>query len=112
MTGPGGGYQVYVDALRAYGKNVAEYQNQGDRFSDLISEANVGNQSWGVVGLFTKDEYDQARTELVSLVDNMKASMHTLSYKIKEAADVYDGIEEDRKTAFGGKVAELDGPLG
>jgi hypothetical protein len=40
----------------------------------------------------------------------MKAGVRTLSDKITEAADIYQGNEDDQVMRFGGHDAHIDGP--
>jgi hypothetical protein len=101
---------VDVPALAAYAKQLDYYESEADRFSRVIDTADVTNEAWGVVGIWAKKGYTDRLAELRSLLDEMKEGVRTLSDKIAEAANIYQGNEDDQVLRFGGHDADIDGP--
>ncbi|HET6709769.1 hypothetical protein [Amycolatopsis sp.] len=104
------GYQVEVDALRAYTGVLGKYKDQGAKFTEKVGQADVGDKSWGVVGLFTKRGYDETLHELRDLLASMAEGLTSAQEKFTDAANVYQGAEDDHKAFFGQVEVLLDGP--
>ena len=105
-----GGYQVEVDALRKYVGVLGKYKDQGAKFTEKVGQADVGDKSWGVVGLFTKHGYDETLHELRDLLASMAEGLTAAQGKFTDAANVYQGTEDDHKAFFGQVEVLLDGP--
>lgn len=103
-------YEVYTEDLKTYANNLPFYTSEADKFGNLIDQADVTNEAWGVIGLFCKESYTSKLTELRELLADMKEGVETLTDKITTAAQVYDGMEEDTATSFGSHEATIDGP--
>jgi hypothetical protein len=110
MADGAGGYQVRVDALHSYADVLGEYREQGAKFAGKVGQADVGDQSWGVVGLFTKHGYDETLRELRDLLTSMADGLTSAQEKFTDAARVYQGTEDDHKAFFGQVEVLLDGP--
>ncbi|MGW4525913.1 ESX-1 secretion-associated protein [Amycolatopsis sp. NPDC004378] len=110
MPDGAGGYQVEVDALHKYVGDLGEYKDQGARITEQVGRSNVGDKSWGVVGIFTKGGYDDALRELQTLLSSLADGLATAQAKLTDAANVYQGIEDDHTTFFGQVEVLLDGP--
>lgn len=106
----GKGYQVDIPALRTYSKNLGFYEEEADAFGRLVDQADVTNESWGLIGLAVKEQYTDKLRELRELLDTMKQGVQTFSDKINAAATIYQGAEDDAKMSFGQHEALIDGP--
>ncbi|WP_284745380.1 ESX-1 secretion-associated protein [Amycolatopsis sp. RTGN1] len=110
MPDGAGGYQVEIDALRQYVGVLGKYQDQGAKFTEKVGRSDVGDKSWGVVGLFTKHGYDETLHELRDLLASMAEGLTSAQGKFTDAANVYQGTEDDHKAFFGQVEVLLDGP--
>jgi hypothetical protein len=110
MPDGAGGYQVRVDALHDYAGVLGQYREQGAKFAEKVGQADVGDKSWGVVGLFTKHGYDETLHELRDLLTSMADGLASAQEKFTDAARVYQGAEDDHTTFFGQVEVLLDGP--
>jgi len=104
------GYQVRVDALHKYVGDLEKYREQGTKITEKVAQADVGDKSWGVVGLFTKSGYDDTLRELHSLLTSIADGLASAQAKLTDAANVYQGVEDDHKIFFGQVEVLLDGP--
>jgi len=110
MPDGAGGYQVEIAALRAYVGVLGRYKDQGAKFTEKVGQADVGDKSWGVVGLFTKHGYDETLHELRDLLASMAEGLTSAQGKFTDAANVYQGTEDDHTAFFGQVEVLLDGP--
>jgi hypothetical protein len=110
MPDGAGGYQVEIDALRAYVGVLGKYKDQGAKFTEKVGQADVGDKSWGVVGLFTKHGYGETLHELRDLLASMAEGLTSAQGKFTDAANVYQGTEDDHTAFFGQVEVLLDGP--
>ncbi|MGK3207584.1 ESX-1 secretion-associated protein [Amycolatopsis sp. MEPSY49] len=110
MPDGAGGYRVEVDALRKYAGDLGRYRDQGAEFTEKVGQSDVGDKSWGVVGLFTKHGYDETLHELRDLLASMAEGLTSAQAKFTDAANVYQGTEDDHKAFFGQVEVLLDGP--
>ncbi|EHK87974.1 type VII secretion target [Saccharomonospora azurea] len=104
----GGGFNVQVEALRGYRDALDDFGDQANEFKDLVGRADVGNESWGLVGLATKGAYTEALGELNDLLDRMQQGLSTLGDKFKTAADLYAGNDDHGAIQLGGYEVEID----
>jgi len=110
MPDGAGGYRVEVEALHKYVGDLEKYRDQGTKITEKVAQADVGGKSWGVVGIFTKGGYDDTLRELHSLLTSIADGLASAQAKLTDAANVYQGVEDDHKTFFGQVEALLDGP--
>jgi len=104
------GIQVDVGALTNYASQLGHYQNEADKFADLVDRADVTTEAWGIVGRWARQSYTDRLGELRSLLADMKQGVESLSAKITDTAAIYQGVEEDAVLTFGRHEAEIDGP--
>jgi len=104
------GFQVDVPAIREYATDLVSYREQASKIKDMVGRANVGERSWGVVGLFTKQGYTDTLHQLQDLMDAVNKGLETAAGKMTDAADVYQGVEADHETILNGLKVFLDGP--
>jgi hypothetical protein len=110
MPDGAGGYRVQVDALHKYVGQLGAYKDQGAAITDKVGQADVGDKSWGVVGIFTKGGYDDTLRELQELLKSIADGLTSAQGKFTDAANVYQGVEDDHKAFFGQVEVLLDGP--
>ncbi|MEA5362026.1 hypothetical protein VA596_21000 [Amycolatopsis sp., V23-08] len=110
MPDGAGGYQVRVDALHEYVGRLGDYKDQGAAIADKVAQSDVGDKSWGVVGVFTKGGYDDTLRELRELLKSIADGLTSAQEKFTDAANVYQGVEDDHTAFFGQVEVLLDGP--
>jgi uncharacterized protein YukE len=104
------GFAVNVPAIREYATDLTSYREQAAKIKDMVGQADVGDRSWGVVGLFTKQGYTDTLHKLQELMDAVNQGLETVAGKMTDAADVYQGVEADHETMLNGLKVFLDGP--
>ena len=102
------GIQVDISALSAYARQLGYYDQEADKFGDLVDAADVTNEAWGVVGVFAKQGYTDRLAELRSLLNDMKDGVDALVTKVNQSAEMYQGIEEAGVIRFGRHEAEIE----
>lgn len=102
------GFKVEVAALRDYRNALEDFKTQADTFTDLVDRADVGDESWGLVGLATKGSYTDALAELQGLLDQMKEGLSNTGDKFSSAADLYEGNDDQGSVQLGGYSVEID----
>jgi hypothetical protein len=110
--GNGPGFHVDIPALHAYASGLGKYREQSAKIKDMVGQADVGNQSWGVVGIFTKQGYTDTLRELQTLMDAVSKGLEAAEAKITSAANTYQGTEDDHVEMFNGIKVFFDGPKG
>lgn len=96
---PDGGFKVEVDALLRYRDALEDFKSQADTFSDLVDRADVGDESWGLVGLATKGSHTEALGALRDLLARMKEGLTNTSEKFTKAAELY-ASNDDRSALY------------
>lgn len=91
-------YQVHIGELRQYVNDLVDYQEQVNRFGELIKDNDVGDESWGIVGLFTKEKYTRLLGELSGYVRDAEKFLHRLDERVDAAADLYDALDAKAKS--------------
>ncbi len=104
----GDGYRVRVEELRIYSDKLQGDIQTADEIKNLVAQADVGDQSWGVVGLFVKQNYTGMLTGLHDLLLEMGSGLKSASAKIAGCANVYQQLDDGTKAAFENIANELD----
>jgi uncharacterized protein YukE len=102
------GIQVDIGALSAYARQLGFYDQEADKFGDLIDTADVTNEAWGIVGIWAKQGYTDRLAELRSLMNDMKAGVDSLITKVNQSAEMYQGTEDAGVIRFGQHQAEIE----
>ncbi|ACU95463.1 type VII secretion target [Saccharomonospora viridis] len=105
---PDGGFKVEVEALRRYRDTLEDFKSQADTFSDLVDRADVGDESWGLVGLATKSSYTEALGQLRDLLDRMKQGLTNTGEKFTKAAELYASNDDQGAIQLGNYEIEVD----
>jgi arginine decarboxylase-like protein len=97
---PDGGFNVSVAGVRDYSGALAQDKDLVSEVDGLVSQADVGNESWGIVGLFVHGKYTEMLGDLHSLLGDMSDGLQSGSDKMTETADLYQSIEDNIAKAF------------
>ncbi|EIE97402.1 RNA methyltransferase [Saccharomonospora glauca] len=103
-----GGFRVQVKALRNYRDALEDFKSQAEKFGALVDRADVGDESWGLVGLATKGAYTEALGELRDLLARMQEGLSVTGEKFNKAADLYASNEDHGVFLLGRYEGEID----
>ena len=88
-------FKTNTTTLRTYGTDLGHYKDEAGKFGNLIGTADVGDKSWGLIGLVAKQMYTGKLDELRQLLEAMKAGTDALTDKMGKAADLYETQEKE-----------------
>jgi hypothetical protein len=74
-----------------------------------VGPSDVGDESWGIVGLFVKSTYTGMLGDLNDLLGDMKNGLQVGAEKMTACAADYRSIEEQAAKIFTDGQAELGG---
>jgi hypothetical protein len=97
---PDGGFNVSMPGVRDYSATLADDKALVAEVDGLVSQADVGDESWGIVGLFVHGKYTEMLGDLHSLLGDMSDGLQSGSDKMTETADLYQDIEDHIAKAF------------
>jgi hypothetical protein len=103
------GFHVEVEDLRTYSRSLADNKSAVSRVSGLVDDADVGDKSWGIVGIFVKQHYTEMLGDLQDLLRDMADGLQTASDKFARAADVYQQTEDDHTETWHDLTARVNG---
>ncbi|KAA9162929.1 ESX-1 secretion-associated protein [Amycolatopsis acidicola] len=106
----GTGHAVVVAALREYSGKLDGDVAVPKEVSGLVDQSDVGDKSWGVVGLFVKEKYTDMLGDLKDLLTEMGAGLQAASQKFGSAANAYEQHEDDSKQLLGEILNVLQAP--
>ena len=89
------GHAVVVDALRQYSGKLSGDVQVPTELAQLTRQADVGNESWGIVGLFVKSKYTEMLGDLQDMFTEMANGLTAAAEKLGGAAEIYDKYEND-----------------
>jgi hypothetical protein len=107
------GFSVSEEELRAYAGKLSGETATVDEVKGLVSTADVGDQSWGIVGLFVKDEYSQLLGDLNDLLVDMRNGYQSGADKFNRAAEGYQAAEDRIQQLLNGfkvKIEDVGAP--
>lgn len=107
--GGGDGYQVMTQHLDACAGTLQGKADQAKEIAGIVQGADVGNESWGVVGIFVKQEYTNMLHGLTELLGAMEQGCHSASGKLHDCAEIYRKLEQDHKQQFEQLMQALGG---
>ncbi|OLT41219.1 hypothetical protein BJF85_24405 [Saccharomonospora sp. CUA-673] len=102
------GIETNIEAIRGYSRILPHYEDEAEKFKDLVDTADVTDEAWGVVGIWAKQGYTERLEELRSLLDAMKDGVDGFISKMQTAAEMYQGMEDAGVVTFGQHEAEID----
>lgn len=105
------GFAVDVAALRNYRSDLSRYEEQTARLSGQVAEADVTNESWGVVGLFVLEQYNETLGKLREHLAQMAGFLGAVGERVHETANSYQRDELETERRLAALVRRLDGRL-
>ncbi|MER5261093.1 type VII secretion target [Actinosynnema sp. NPDC002837] len=102
------GFDVNPQELRAFAGKLDGHRGTASEIAGLVAKADVGDKSWGVVGLFVKDDYTRMLGDLNDLFQALQDGLQSGADKFNGAAQDYDAQEEAVKQLLNGLQVELD----
>src|SRR5699024_6999386 len=96
--------------LRSYAQTLADGAEKSEEVKNLVSQADVSDESWGVVGLRVKQEYTTLLNDLNDLLDDLTEGYRAGQDKFMQAADAYEPPESNVVQQLGqlSKDADVD----
>jgi hypothetical protein len=101
------GFDVSPDELRTFAGELEGHRATAGEIAGLVAKADVTDRSWGVVGLFVKDEYTRMLGDLNELFTAVQEGLRSGADKFNGAAQGYDDQEEAVKQVLNGLRVEL-----
>ncbi|UJW33589.1 ESX-1 secretion-associated protein [Saccharothrix sp. AJ9571] len=105
-----GGHTVIIDALTAYSRKCGDDVAVPNEIARLVQQADVGDESWGVIGLVVKDNYTSMLADLQECVIDIAAGLEAASEKFGKAAELYQRHEDDSAKLLGEFTTVLNTP--
>jgi len=104
------GHAANTENLRAYAQTLAAGAEKSKEVKNLVSQADVGDKSWGVVGLFVKQQYTTLLNDLNDLLDDLTEGYRSGQDKFMNAADTYEQQDSNVAQQLGqlSKDADVD----
>lgn len=100
------GYSVNPEELKAYAGKLDGHRDSASKIIELVDRADVGDKSWGVVGIFVKDQYTQLLGDFKETLKAMQDGLQSGSDKFRDTADGYAQQEEALKQLLDGIQVE------
>ncbi len=101
------GFDVNPQELRAFAGKLDGHRATAAEIAGLVAKADVGDKSWGVVGLFVKGDYTRMLGDLDDLFQALQDGLRSGADKFNGAAQDYDDQEEAVKQLLNGLQVEL-----
>ncbi|QQQ76370.1 ESX-1 secretion-associated protein [Saccharothrix sp. 6-C] len=102
------GFDVNPEELRAFAGKLDGHRGTASEIAGLVAKADVGDKSWGVVGLFVKSRYTDMLGDLNDVFTALQDGLQSGADKFNGAAQDYDAQEEAVKQLLNGLQVELD----
>lgn len=102
------GFNVNADALDTYAGKLADNTSSVSDVIDLVNEADVSDESWGVVGLFVKNSYTEMLGDLRGLLADMTAGLRSASDKMSASAETYRAADRAHQETLKKILSELN----
>jgi hypothetical protein len=96
------GFNVDLKGIDTYSGTLTGDKDLVTEVSGLVAQSDVGDQSWGLVGLFVKSTYTGMLGDLNDLLGDMKDGLHAGAEKMTECAAAYREVEEAAAKIFNG----------
>ncbi|GGU74130.1 WXG100 family type VII secretion target [Lentzea flava] len=102
------GFDVNPDELTQFAGMLDAQRDTAAAIAGLVGKADVGNKSWGVVGIFVKSSYTEKLNELKELFTDLQNGLQSGAEKFRGTAQGYREQEEALKAIFNGIQVEID----
>jgi len=88
------GFAVSLDGVHNYSGKLTEDKALVAEVSGLVAQSDVGDESWGVVGLFVKSKYTDMLGDLNDLLTDMTEGLQAGADKMAECAAAYREVDD------------------
>ncbi|MGW6936317.1 ESX-1 secretion-associated protein [Lentzea sp. NPDC054927] len=96
------GYSVNPEELRQYADKLQDHRGFAGQVSGLVDKSDVGDKSWGVVGIFVKQQYTEMLGDLKETLTAMTEGLDSGAEKFSDTAKGYADQEEALKKILEG----------
>ncbi|WP_434451615.1 WXG100 family type VII secretion target [Lentzea sp. E54] len=103
------GFEVEPEELTAFAGKLDGHKSTAGAIAGLVDKADVGDKSWGIVGLFVKDEYDQMLGDLKELMTELQNGLQSAGDKFRGTAQDYQNHEDALASIFNGVQIDING---
>lgn len=103
------GFNVNLDGIDAYSGKLTGDKALVSEVQGLVSQSDVGDESWGIVGLFVKSTYTDMLGELNTLLGDMSEGLQGGADKMTATAGDYRAVEDAVAAIFNEGAAALGG---
>ncbi|ACU38986.1 ESX-1 secretion-associated protein [Actinosynnema pretiosum subsp. pretiosum] len=96
------GFSVDPAELEGFAGVAEGHAGTAGQIKGLVDRADVGDKSWGVVGLFVKSTYTGMLGDLKELFGDLEEGLRGVGERFRATAEDYRGPEEAIQRAFDG----------
>ncbi|SDO89817.1 type VII secretion target [Lentzea jiangxiensis] len=96
------GFSVSPEELRTFAGKLDGHHSTASGIAELVALADVGDKSWGVIGIFVKDQYTQMLGDLKETMQAMQNGLKSGADKFRDTAEGYAQQEEALKQILDG----------
>ncbi|MCP2253030.1 hypothetical protein LY13_001774 [Prauserella aidingensis] len=83
------GFDVNADELDTYAGKLGGQRQTANQISGLVDKADVGDESWGIVGIFVLQQYKEMLGDLKDLFTSLDEGFASGEDKFASAAKGY-----------------------
>jgi hypothetical protein len=94
------GFAVNLDGVDSYSGTLTEDKALVAEVRGLVAQSDVGDESWGVVGLFVKSKYTDMLGDLNDLLTDMSEGLQAGADKMAECAAAYREVNDAAAKLF------------
>src|SRR5262245_36158224 len=98
------GFHVKTGGLDTYSGTLSGDKDLVGEVTGLVGQSDVGDESWGIVGIFVKSKYTDMLGDLNDLLGDMTEGLEHGAEKVTACAAVYRGIEQKLAAIFDGSL--------
>jgi hypothetical protein len=103
------GFNVNLAGIDNYAGKLSGDKALVSEVRGLVSQSDVGDESWGIVGLFVKSTYTGMLGDLNGLLGDMSDGLQGGADKMTETAADYRAVEDAVAAIFNEGAAALGG---
>lgn len=102
-----GDFNVDVKGLDGYSGTLAGDKDLVSEVTGLVGQSDVGDQSWGIVGIFVKSKYTDMLGDLNDLLGDMTEGLQAGAEKMTACAAEYRDVEQAIADIFNGMKGSI-----
>lgn len=103
------GFKVDLKGIDKCAEKLSGDQALVSEVSGLVGQSDVGDESWGIVGLFVKSTYSGMLGDLNDLLGDMNEGLAAGAEKMTGCGETYRTIDEGIAKVFTDALAEMEG---